>query len=722
MLRYYWRQQQACVVGTAVSMRRATSNQREEHNRSDTYFKKVSRILSDPRKGVKVAAELYRNEIRRELVEYAEHEDTRPIQDAVHLGGGSHGEECFVLLMKVLCDANRLEDVRFLFAVALRQFQAPSTELFNVLLIGITWSDTFTEDEIINVATIMNSRGVARDAVTELCLSLAFLRLQRQDYFKANWTETCRKCHEVIQRHMKDPAAHSLPVGFTIKLSQTFATLSRMTPHADDLWGTFLTIITPLATSAIERTRQERESNPASTLALALSEDALASRVVVTTRILVSALSACLANIAVSSQHIHKLFQLLKLQYALEYDLHADMNTNEGELREDAGSVSPSLPHQSAEPAASALVTRSSMLDSPCALSEANAARLFARCLRDPNLPLAQDLLAYTTQQHNLFTSPNAKSQVHVIVAEVAAIEARKASRSEAERIELIAQMFDALEGAQPEHTTTKALSSPITILCRAEDAAAGGSAPPSQNSPKSIVVHASPKVPELLFREAIAHINGADSLQTAWSILADRKSQNIVVTSASIQRVLEAAAAQGNTAFCSLVISDLQKKELWRQPTNGAPTPTLVTSDVYDALVRCILFEAERCAGSTDVQAKMSSLMHDMQHPRGAAGAAVSSPPLALNQSSLHSMLRYAVESGDTVFGVQVIGWYDERGVPLDRTVAAKLLRNLCHILDKNSVRAVLRSWEKLNGGVHPKVTRMCEMAFKRWGDELFA
>jgi hypothetical protein len=713
MLRLFGNRRSNINVATTVRTVASSISKSEKNSRS--FLQRISRALSDPAQGVRAAAELYRSEIRPELLAFIEHEDTRPIHEAVFLGGGHHGEECFVLLMKVLCDSNRLEDVRFLFAMSLRQFQSPSTELFNVLLIGVTWSDTFTEDEIINVASMMQSRNVVRDAVTELCFALAFLRLQRQDLFAAQWSETCRKCSEVIQLHLKDASLYPLPVGFTTKLSQTFATLSRMSANADELWGEFMTIISPLAARAIEQVHQERKQNVSLTAALAQSEEALASRVVVTTRILISALSACLANIAVSSRHILKLFYLLKLEYELEHTLQADRIAADSISHSSSGETFPTQRHSASSSSSVSLTphTRPSMFDTPCALSEANAARLFARSLRDPNLALATELLRYTTVEHNVFTSPNSRSLVHVIVAQVAAAEAFHPAVTDEERLALLSQMFDALEGAQPDHTSSKYLSGSLTILSRSDDAGSGSSNT-SDASPKSIVVHASPKAPEAYFRKAILAVHGADSLQTVWAMLIDRRRRHLTTTSASIQRVLEAGADRGDLAFCSQVLGELLHDDLWRSADDASP---LITAEVYDALVRCVIKQAERCSGGVDIDAEVHKLIHSMQRIR----SGTSTPGgLTLSQASLHHLLRYAVESGDTSFGVRVVGWYEEYGLPLDRTLAAKLLRNLCHLLDKHSVQLVLRSWNKLNGGVHPKVSRMCDMAFRRWGDAI--
>ncbi|CUG91118.1 Hypothetical protein, putative [Bodo saltans] len=727
MFRLFHRGRSSYTVAPASFVRgfaNVDSNNRGGAQANRSFLQKISRALSDPAQGVRAAAELYRSEIRPELLAFIEHEDTRPLHEAVFLGGNHHGEECFVLLMKVLCDSNRLEDVRFLFAMALRQFQTPSTELFNVLLIGVTWSDTFTEDEVINVANIMKARNIARDAVTELCFTLAFLRLQRHDMFTVNWGETCRKCRDVINLHLKDTTVHPLPVGFTTKLSQTFATLSRMSANADEVWGEFMAIITPLVLRAIEQVHQERKQNLSSTIALAQNEETLAARVVVTTRILVSALSACLANIAVSSRHILKLFQLLKVQYKLEHMLNADRIASERSADEERDEVFPTQRHVAlpSSPSSSSSLgghvqsqTRASMFDNPCALSEANAARMFARSLRDPNLSLASELLDYTTVQHNVFTSPNSKSLVHVITAQVAAAVSCNPALTDEARMDCLAHMFSALEYAQPEHTTSKYLSGPVTILSRAEDDAGGG----NTDAPvKSIVVHASPKPPESYFSKALLAVHGADGLQMVWSYLGERI-RTTATTSASIQRVLEAGAERGDLAFCTQVLADLLHVDEWRMVDGTTP---YVTSEVYDSIVRCVIKQAERCSGGIDMEEEIGKLTHSMQRVVRTATSTSSEGGggLTLSQSSLHHLLRYSVESGDTAFGARVVRWYDEYGIPLDRTLAAKLLRNLCHILDRHNVEAVLQSWNKLNGGVHPKVFRMCEMAFKRWGDQV--
>lgn len=106
-----------------------------------------------------------------------------------------------ILMMKVLCDLRRVEEMRFLFALYLSELSArarptppiadkgddytsvapppvrPSVELFNVYLSAISSTDTFNAHEIENVERFMDVNEVQGDVVTRLSLFLLHLRL-----------------------------------------------------------------------------------------------------------------------------------------------------------------------------------------------------------------------------------------------------------------------------------------------------------------------------------------------------------------------------------------------------------------------------------------------------------------------------------------------------------------------------------------------------------------
>lgn len=88
-------------------------------------------------------------------------------------------EPLTILLIKVLCDLRRLEEMRFLFTQCVLELdeQPPSIEVFNVYLLAISMTDTFNQNEVENVVGLMRVRGVQSDIVTKLSLFMLFLRL-----------------------------------------------------------------------------------------------------------------------------------------------------------------------------------------------------------------------------------------------------------------------------------------------------------------------------------------------------------------------------------------------------------------------------------------------------------------------------------------------------------------------------------------------------------------
>lgn len=103
-------------------------------------------------------------------------------------GNPADVEPMTVLLLKVLCDLQRLEEMRFLFTQCVLELdeQPPSTELFNVYLMAISMTDTFNRNEIENVIDLMSVKQVRPDIVTKLSVLILYMRLgQHMD--KAWW-------------------------------------------------------------------------------------------------------------------------------------------------------------------------------------------------------------------------------------------------------------------------------------------------------------------------------------------------------------------------------------------------------------------------------------------------------------------------------------------------------------------------------------------------------
>ncbi|RNF24191.1 hypothetical protein TcG_01000 [Trypanosoma cruzi] len=106
----------------------------------------------------------------------------RAVKPIEEFCGASEDVEPFALvMMKVLCDLQKMEDLRFLFAQCLLELHSPSIELFNVYLLAISLTDSFNQYEIENVVEVMRARAIHPDVVTRLSLFILYIRLG-QDY------------------------------------------------------------------------------------------------------------------------------------------------------------------------------------------------------------------------------------------------------------------------------------------------------------------------------------------------------------------------------------------------------------------------------------------------------------------------------------------------------------------------------------------------------------
>jgi hypothetical protein len=88
-------------------------------------------------------------------------------------------EPMTMLLLKVLCDLQRLEEMRFLFTQCLLEMdhQTPSVELVNVYLLAISMTDTFNQYEVENLVELQRAKMIVPDVVTKLSLFLLYIRL-----------------------------------------------------------------------------------------------------------------------------------------------------------------------------------------------------------------------------------------------------------------------------------------------------------------------------------------------------------------------------------------------------------------------------------------------------------------------------------------------------------------------------------------------------------------
>lgn len=134
-------------------------------------------------------------------------------------------EPLTILLLKVLCDLRRLEEMRFLFTQCVLELeeQTPSIELFNVYLLAVSMTDTFNEHEIENVVELMRVKGARPDIVTKLSMFMLYLRLGRESHV-ATWWPLIREETESI---LADSALAQYPL-LPLRLQHCFQTLTRL--------------------------------------------------------------------------------------------------------------------------------------------------------------------------------------------------------------------------------------------------------------------------------------------------------------------------------------------------------------------------------------------------------------------------------------------------------------------------------------------------------------
>lgn len=99
-------------------------------------------------------------------------------------------EPLTILLLKVLCDLRKLEEMRFLFTQCMLELegqQPPSVELFNVYLLAVSMTDTFNENELENMIELMRVKGTQPDIVTKLSVFMLYIRLGKEERVGAWW-------------------------------------------------------------------------------------------------------------------------------------------------------------------------------------------------------------------------------------------------------------------------------------------------------------------------------------------------------------------------------------------------------------------------------------------------------------------------------------------------------------------------------------------------------
>lgn len=133
-------------------------------------------------------------------------------------------EPMTVLLLKVLCDLQKLEEMRFLFTQCLLELddRTPSVELFNVFLLAISMTDTFNQYEVENLVELQRAKGIVPDVVTKLSMFLLYLRLGHHSC--VDWWPGIRDDVEVV---LDAGAVARYPI-LPLRLQHCFQTLLRV--------------------------------------------------------------------------------------------------------------------------------------------------------------------------------------------------------------------------------------------------------------------------------------------------------------------------------------------------------------------------------------------------------------------------------------------------------------------------------------------------------------
>lgn len=624
--------------------------------------------------------------------------------------GSTSSDEFVLLMMKALCDAKRLEDVRLLFAIAIRETAVPSTELFTVLLLGISWSDTFTEHEVDNIWSIMEERGVPRDAVTDLCFLHLFLRLQRRDFLASHWEGIKGKCQQVISAYVKDTRKNPLPVGFASKLSHCFVTALRVSPDSNVVWDMFDTIV-PLTIGVLENrrttaTQQQQHSDPQQLRATAPDESLLAAESVLTTKNVITFLTASLINAATTSQQLRRLFVVLKQVYEWEYGqyhqqrmqvdseptpaphMSSDKSPSVSTSEAPTGKTSLGGEEGGVEAAPPKSSWRASMFASANCVSDMNVCRMMARCVRDGDVEFARLLLQHVEAYP--LKSPDVRSQFYFAYINVLSTELSKTEASDAVRL-LLSELFDVLEDhCADEHCTVAALSLVTRVAVPLSSSVESSAS--STNSRDVVQQILSPRPAADVIREALLLPQCASVELLTQTLMSQRLDKGKSVTSRSLHRILDSIVY--STHENDDVLAEVAKRFV---ETMSSVFRVDATLDTFE-----LLAVAEARRDSVEGVESLLSLLSQ----RGVK------PSYAI----LRSAMMQSTRLGDTSAALRLITLHTEYAIALDRNLAAVLLRQLCHLVDGAGVRKVLHAWRALHGTVDPRVVRMCEGVFRRW------
>ncbi|CCW61540.1 unnamed protein product [Phytomonas sp. EM1] len=140
-------------------------------------------------------------------------------------GDAKDVEPLTILLLKALCDLRRLDEMRFLFTQSLLELDSGiplSIELFNVYLLAISMTETYSLNEVENVIELIRCKGATPDIITKLSVFILHLRLG-QDSCISWWKVIRAEVQEIISGNAV-PKYPLLP----LRVQNCFQTLMRL--------------------------------------------------------------------------------------------------------------------------------------------------------------------------------------------------------------------------------------------------------------------------------------------------------------------------------------------------------------------------------------------------------------------------------------------------------------------------------------------------------------
>lgn len=591
-------------------------------------------LLLQPKEGVRLTCKYFDDDVRPAIRKVLE-ADAQPSRGVftVHCGSTTESETILFasLLMKALCDGKRMEDVRLVFALILREFNNPPLDVFNAMLMAISWGDTFTADEVDNILDIMKERAVQGDVTTSVCVMQLRLRLNQLAQAMVEWPVIV----EGVKAIISGASAQSEPLStkLSVKLSQLFTTIVRTVPNPDIHFDYFDLLC---ALQAVYR------GDVGGHIPLLPIKHTLLL------------LSLSLSNAAVTAGQLRRVVRRLIDTFDSE---------REAELAKHSGTIA-------------------SEFESNCALPEATAFRLLARCIRDGEIDFAIELWNYAVLDRKAI-GDKALFAVGIVQILANRITATPQFQSPLEDChapklqESYLTMFSFLEA----HCTAASTSSLELGGCPAARVPIAG------ETDRFVVVALStaPLGRSLVGALTVADGKGIDVALAALGDI-DNANERSKVTLTTCNLLLAACASLTDEARARKVFA-------------------LVRAIGLKPNADCFSYLVASCGADCN---KAECIVTEM--------SCDANGNLAPNYELLRSLLKSAVERRHTSDGLRVVAMNRRYKVSLDSALAAVLVRQLCHVVNLQGARTVLTTMEATNTSVDLRLVKMCDAASKKW------